>query len=100
MPQTASRVLSGMARPLMTGPYGLGGRLTPPLLHPSGSVSDPVFVDAGFGGGFEFGLVVVGVDAGLPGGVVEDAVVVSAQQDQVVEFGVAAVGPVSDVVGA
>jgi hypothetical protein len=40
----------------------------------------------------------LGVDADLPGRVVDDAVVVAAEQDEV-DGGVAVVGPVSDVVG-
>jgi hypothetical protein len=47
----------------------------------------------------ELGFAVVGVEADLPGGVVDDAVVFAAEQDEVVEGGFAAVGPVDDVVG-
>jgi hypothetical protein len=53
---------------------------------------------SGFGGWEELGLSVVG-EADLPGGVVEGAVVVAAEQHQVVQRGRAAVGPVADVVG-
>jgi hypothetical protein len=44
-------------------------------------------------------LVVVGVEADFPGGVVDDAVVVSAQEDEVVDPGFAAGEPGGDVVG-
>ena len=50
------------------------------------------------GGWDEFRESVV-VYADFPGGVVDDAVVAAAQQDEIVEVGGAAVGPVSDVVG-
>jgi hypothetical protein len=39
------------------------------------------------------------VESGLPGGVVEDPVVVAADQHEVVQGGGAVVGPVSEVVG-
>ncbi len=62
-------------------------------------VSGPVgWWSAGLGGWEELGLSVVG-EAYLPGGVVDGAVVVAAEQDQVVECGRAAVEPVADVVG-
>ena len=47
----------------------------------------------------ELGLAVVGVEADVPGGGVDQRVVGAAEQHQVVECGVAAVGPVLDVVG-
>ena len=56
-------------------------------------------VGAAGGGGRNSGLPVVGVEADLPGGVVDDAVVLAAEQDEVVQAGRAAVGPVDDVVG-
>ena len=43
--------------------------------------------------------VSVGADVDVPAVVVDDSVVVSAQEDQVGEFGGAAVGPEPDVVG-
>jgi hypothetical protein len=46
-----------------------------------------------------FGSSVVPVESYLPGGVVDGAVVVAAEQGEVVEGGVAAVGPVGEVVG-
>src|SRR4051794_2585996 len=63
------------------------------------SVSDPGSFGAGFGWWPEFGFSVLGIDADFPWGVVGDAVVVSAEQDEVVEVGLAAGCPVSDVVG-
>ena len=56
-------------------------------------------IDSGFGWWQEFGHRVVGIDADLPGGVVDDAVMVATQEHEVVEFRLAAVCPVSDVVG-
>jgi len=47
-------------------------------------------------GWFELGLSVVGVESDLPGGVVESAVVVAAEQGEVVEGGGSVVGPVGD----
>lgn len=47
----------------------------------------------------ELWSLVVGVEADLPGGVVDHPVVSSAEQGEVVEAGVAAVGPVVEVVG-
>ena len=54
---------------------------------------------AGLGRWEELGSAVVGVDPDLPGGVVDDPVVLAAEEDEVVELGLAAVGPVGDVVG-
>ena len=54
---------------------------------------------AGFGWWEELGVVVGGVEPDLPGGVVDEAVVVAAEQDHVVQAGGAAVGPVLEVVG-
>ena len=53
----------------------------------------------GFGWWEELGSAVVGIQADLPGGVVDDAVVVAAEQDEVVQGGRPVVGPVHDVVG-
>ena len=44
-------------------------------------------------------MSVVGVEAYLPGGVVDDAVVSAAQEGEVIQCRVAAVGPVGEVVG-
>src|SRR3954452_16255914 len=63
------------------------------------SVSDPGSFGAGFGWWPEFGFSVVGIDADFPRGMVDDPVVVSAEQDEVVEAGLAAGYPVADVVG-
>ena len=49
----------------------------------SWSVSDPFSFDSGFGWWEEFWFVVVGVDSHFPRGVVDDPVVVSAEQDAV-----------------
>ena len=68
----------------------------------SGSVADPGGLARGWcrgGWGRNSGSRSCGVEADLPGGVVEDAVVFAAEQDEVVEVGGAAVGPVDDVVG-
>ena len=54
---------------------------------------------AAFGRWEELGSAVVGVDPDLPGGVVDDPVVLPAEQDEVLELGLAAVCPVGDVVG-
>ena len=54
---------------------------------------------AGFLGWEELGSAVGRVEPDLPGGVVDDAVVVAAEQDQVRQGRDAAVGPVDDVVG-
>ena len=48
---------------------------------------------------FEFGSSIRGVEACLPGCVVDDAVVMAAEQGEVVELGWAAVDPVGEVVG-
>jgi hypothetical protein len=54
---------------------------------------------AGFGWWEELGSSVCGVEADLPGGVVDGAVVVAAEEDEIVEGGDAVVEPVDDVVG-
>ena len=57
-----------------------------PALLPSWSLSDPVrwrVVSSGSGWWEELGSLVVGVEADLPGGVVDDSVVVSAEEDEV-----------------
>ena len=79
---------------------GVGGSFLAVPTRRLGSGPDPVrgWV-AGLGRGEELGSSVVGVDPDLPGGVVDDSVVVAAQQDHVLQAGFAAVGPVGDVVG-
>jgi hypothetical protein len=61
----------------------------------SWSVSDPLAVCVVSGWWGELGVVVCGVDPDLPGGVVEDPVVVAAHEHQVGQLGGASVGPVS-----
>jgi hypothetical protein len=56
----------------------------------SGSVSEPGVFDAGFGWWEEFGFAVVGLDSDFPRRMVDDAVVVSAQQHEIVEVRLAA----------
>src|SRR6476620_191500 len=74
------------------------GRMLAPLSR-TRSISDP------FGGGseggwwFEFGLSVGGVESYLPGCVVDGAVMVAAQQGEIVEARFAARYPVGEVVG-
>ena len=81
------------------------GRAVDPAPKPSlatRSVPDPLGVRLGGATprrGQELGLAVVGVEADLPRGVVEDAVVFAADEDEVVQAGRAAVGPMHDVVG-
>src|SRR3954468_10131182 len=65
----------------------------------SWSISDPVSFDTGFGRWQEFGLVVVGVDADVPGRVVDGPVVVAAQQHEIRQVGLTIIDPMQDVVG-
>src|SRR3954454_3798074 len=70
-----------------------------PWLCESRSISDPLGFTIDPGWRFELGLSISGIQTYFPRRVVDDSVVVAAQQGEVVQAGGAAVGPVSEVVG-
>jgi hypothetical protein len=72
---------------------------TPVGSLPQWSSADGLSVGVEAGWWEELGVVVVRVDSDVPGGGVDQGVVVAAEQDQVGQGGGAAVGPVVDVVG-
>jgi len=69
------------------------------LSFSSWSVSDPAYFHAGFRWWSEFGFLVIGIEPDLPWGVVDDAVMMSAEQGEVSEAGSPAGRPVDAVVG-
>src|SRR4029077_18639176 len=83
------------------GPTGekLKTGATRTALFAPGSISDPGGVGAECGWWFELGSSIRGVEAYLPGCVVDDAVVMSAEQGEVVEGGLSTDCPMHDVVG-
>ncbi len=72
------------SRPCVDSSTELSGRLSSLA---SGAVADPGrgLLAGAAGGREELGFAVVGVESDLPGGVVDDAVVFAAEQDEVVE---------------